>query len=62
MNLQEILAPLADLMVGSFETLLVPMSNLVNWGSIVLGIVGMLIWLRMQAKYNKQAEREGTIM
>lgn len=62
MNVQEILKPLADLVETSFDLLLVPMSDLVNWGSIALGFVGMLIWLRMQAKYNKQAKEEGSIM
>jgi len=62
MNTQEILKPLADLTASSFDALLVPMSDLVNNGAIVLGIIGLFIWLRMQMKYNKQAEKEGSIM
>lgn len=61
MNLQEILAPIADLITASFEGLLVPISDLVNFGSIALGFVGLFIWLSMQKKYDRKAKENGTI-
>lgn len=62
MNLQEILKPIADLVTSTFDLLLVPISNPFNNFCIILGFVGLLIWLRMQAKYNRKAEQEGGIM
>jgi hypothetical protein len=61
MNLQEILAPIADIITATFDGLLVPISNLFNTGCIVLGFVGLFIWLSMQLKYDKKAKEEGTL-
>jgi len=61
MNLQEILAPLADITVATFEGLLVPMSNPFNIACIVLGFVGLFIWLSMQLKYDRKAKEQGTL-
>lgn len=62
MNLQTILDPIGKLTEDSFEFLLVPMSDLVNWGSILLGFIGLLVWLNLQAKYTARAKREGNII
>lgn len=61
MNLQTLLYPLAEITETSFDILLVPMSNLVNWACIALAFVGIFMWMSLQAKYNKQAAREGTL-
>ncbi|MCB0478184.1 MAG: hypothetical protein R2799_00830 [Crocinitomicaceae bacterium] len=36
--------------------------DFLNMGVIVLGFVGLFIWLRLQGKYTKQAKEEGGIM
>lgn len=62
MNLQEILEPIVDIIVSSFEMLLVPISEPFNYFCIALGFIGLFIWLNMQAKYNRKAKQEGGIM
>ena len=62
MNTQDVLTPLAQFVEWTFNTVLVPMSNGFNWGVIALGLVGLVFWLRLQSKYNAQAEQEGSIM
>lgn len=55
MNLNEILVPVQDLLTwtfGIFEVLGNSFNNVV----IVLGFVGLFIWLRKQLKFNKEAE------
>lgn len=55
--------PLADLLVWSFETLLVPfgdidvlgIAGLPNFLFLGLGFVLIAIWLKMQGKYNAEA-------
>lgn len=37
-----------------------PYFNL-NVAFIILGFVGLFFWLRMQAKFNKEAEEKGTL-
>ncbi len=62
MNLQSIIDPIGKIVEDSFESVLVPISEMFNWGVIVLGLVGLGIWLKMQGDYNKKAQREGTLM
>ena len=63
-----IMNPEAVWAVGDFlEMLLTPFDwyfiwDMVNMLVVLGGFVGMLIWLRMQGKYNKKAEEEGGIM
>ena len=33
--------------------------NIVNWAFIVLGFLGMIYWLMLQARYNKEAKESG---
>ncbi len=61
MNLQDILQPIGDAIVWSFETLLVPLGNYPNTLFTLLGFVGLGIWLKMQGNYNKKAKEEGSL-
>lgn len=62
MNTQEVITPLAQFIEWTFNTVLVPMSESFNWAVIGVGVVGLVFWLRLQKKYNAQAEQDGTIM
>jgi hypothetical protein len=61
MNTQEIITPIGKAMEWSFENILVPMSDPINSGFIILCLVGLVIWLRLQKKYNDQANSDGTM-
>lgn len=61
MNFQDILAPIEDFMVWSFDHLLVPLGNGFNT-LITIGLaVGIGIWLSMQGKYSAKAKKENTL-
>ena len=62
MNLQEIVFPLAEAVEGSFESFLVPIADLFNWACVVGGVLGLVIWLRMQKNYTAKAKNEGTLV
>ncbi len=59
MNLQTFVEPLGDLLVWTFDTVLVPLGNWgffgINLFFLLGGFVGLFIWLKMQAKYNAEA-------
>lgn len=59
MKLQDILESIGDALVWTFETFLEPAGNIPNYLFIALGFVGLGIWLKMQAAYNRKAEQEG---
>lgn len=59
MNLQEILAPIGDIIVWTFDNILVPMGNLPNLLVVILLFFGLMTWIKMQKKYNEEAERTG---
>ena len=63
MNLQDLLLPIRDLLVWSFETILesgIPgMLNWALWGVMIAVLVG---WLRMQKQYTAKAQTEGGIV
>jgi hypothetical protein len=61
MNTQEIITPIGKAMEWSFENILVPMADPLNLGVVILGLVGLVYWLRLQKKYNDQAKSDGTI-
>ena len=61
MNTQEVINPIGKMMEWSFENLLVPMSDPLNAGVVVLGFVGLAYWLRLQKKYSAQAKQQGTL-
>lgn len=62
MNTQEIITPVAKFIEWTFETVLVPMSPTFNSAVILLGIVGLLFWLRLQKKYTQKAEKSGNLV
>jgi len=62
MNLQDLIIPLGKFIEWTFETLLVPMSNPINLGIIVLSLGGILFWLRKQRQYSDQARQSGDII
>ncbi|MDA0304357.1 MAG: hypothetical protein O3B45_08355 [Bacteroidetes bacterium] len=59
MNTQEIITPVAKFIEGTFETVLVPLSDPFNSGVILLGFIGLAFWMRLQKKYTEKAKREG---
>ncbi len=62
MNLQQILDPIAKLVNETFITILVPISDLVNWAVIALGFVGLGLWIKMQQSYTAKAKRDNTLV
>ena len=62
MNTQDLITPLAQFIEWTFQTVLLPISDMFNWGVIALGLAGLACWLRLQSKYNARAEQDGTIM
>lgn len=63
MNLQDILLPIRDLMVWSFETILESgLPGMLNWAVWGLMIVVLIGWLRMQKQYTATAQAEGGIV
>ncbi len=60
--------PLGNLIVWIFDNLLVPFGELSNSDNfwfispnfliLVIGFLGLFIWLSLQSKYNKQAEED----
>lgn len=61
MNLQDIINPIGKVTEASFAILEGEFPNLVNWGCIVLGLIGLVFWLKLQGRYNKQAKQDGGI-
>jgi len=60
MNLQDILLPVAEIIVWTFDNVLVPIGDLPGrrgweWGAALVGISGLVLWLKLQAKYNREA-------
>ena len=62
MNTQDLIPPLAQFVEWTFQTVLLPISDMFNWGVIALGLAGLAFWLLLQSKYNARAEQDGTIM
>ena len=62
MNTQDLINPLAQFIEWTFQTLLLPISDMFNWGVIALGLAGLAFWLRLQSKSNARAKQDGTIM
>jgi len=46
---------------GSFFSLFEKLENYPNYVFVVVGFVGLFIWLNMQKNYNKKAEQEGSL-
>ena len=62
MNLQELITPVAKFIEWTFQTVLVPMSNPFNLGVILLGLVGLALWLRKQGQFSAEAREKGGII
>lgn len=45
----------------AFFGLLKKMGNIPNYTFIALGFVGLIYWLNLQKKYNKKAQKEGSL-
>jgi hypothetical protein len=61
MNLQDIINPIGKITEASFAILEGGFPNLVNWGCIVLGMIGLVYWLKLQGRYNNEAKQNGRI-
>lgn len=60
-----IVNPIAAFLKWTFDFILVPLGELPtlinpNYIFLYIGFIGLIIWLRMQHKYDKKAELEGT--
>ena len=62
MNLQQILEPIAKLVDETFISVLVPISDLVNWAVIALGLAGLALWVKLQQSYTAKAKRDNTLV
>jgi hypothetical protein len=62
MNLQELLTPLAKFTVWTFENLLVPIADPMNAAVVLLGLGGIMYWLRLQKRMSDKARNEGKIV
>lgn len=47
---------LRDVFVWLFENTMEPLGNIPNGIFLILLFVGLFVWLKMQAKYNAEAE------
>lgn len=55
MSSTEILVGLGDLILWTTEVVYENVGNLFNDAMIVLGFIGLFIWLRLQHRYNQEA-------
>lgn len=53
--------PFADFCQWLFENLIEPSENLPNKLFIAGGFLGLFYWIRLQGKFNKEAEKNGTL-
>lgn len=58
MTYTEFVEDLGDGLLWTTEILFESVGNVFNYAVIVLGFVGLFIWLRLQAKYNKEAAND----
>ncbi len=56
MSSTEILVSLGDFILWTTELLFENVGNLFNDSMIVLGFIGLFIWLRLQHRYNQEAQ------
>ena len=60
MTYTELVEATGDGLLWTTSALFENIGNIFNYGVIVLGFVGLFIWLRLQAKYNKEAANDPT--
>lgn len=51
---------LGDVFIAFFD-LFEKLENYPNYLFVVVGFIGLFIWLNMQKNYNKKAEQEGSL-
>jgi hypothetical protein len=56
MTTTEILVSIGDFILWTTELLFHNVGNLFNDAMIILGFIGLFIWLRIQYRFNKAAE------
>lgn len=61
-DMNQLFYDLAHTVEWSFETFLEPLGNSFNYCVIVLGFIGLFLWLNLQKKYTKKAKKNGTIV
>ncbi len=49
---------LRDIFVFLFEYTLEPLGNIPNGIFLILLVVGLFVWLKMQSKFNKEADNQ----
>ena len=52
---------LGDIFYWLFENTLEPLGNMPNDAFLLLGFVGLFVWLKMQKKFNEEAKANGTL-
>ncbi|WP_107039554.1 hypothetical protein [Brumimicrobium mesophilum] len=60
MTYNELVYELGEGLLWTTELLFEVVGNIFNYGVIVLGFIGLFIWLRLQAKYNREAANDPT--
>ena len=60
--MNELFYSVAHIVEDSFVLLLEPIGNVFNYLVIVLGLIGLAFWLRLQKKYTKKAIENGDLV
>ena len=60
--MNELFYSVAHIVEDSFVLLLEPIGNMFNYFVIVLGLAGLVFWLRLQKKYTKKAIENGDLV
>lgn len=60
--MNELFYSVAHIVEDSFVLLLEPIGNMFNYLVIVLGLIGLVFWLRLQKKYTKKAIENGDLV
>ena len=60
MTYTELVNATGDGLLWTTSALFENIGNVFNFAVIVLGFVGLFIWLRLQAKYNREADADPT--
>ncbi len=60
MTYTELVIALGDGLLWTTDILFETVGNIFNYAVIALGFVGLFIWLRLQAKYNREAANDPT--
>jgi hypothetical protein len=58
MTYTELVKSLGEGILWTTEILFENVGNIFNYSAIVVGFIGLFIWLRLQTKYNKEAAND----